>query len=169
MFNRGDEEGEPYAWAAVDGVNRTLAREACDLLAQHFRTAGRQDNVELVEAERYDVDAADNAALPASVELVAADLTPDDETRLRLALDDPQLAAAYLVQRRPRRQGGRPQFFLCVRSRPRWGPRGRSDEDLVARLIPRVRLPGRVLILAPAGSLRALAKRVMAVPGARWR
>jgi hypothetical protein len=59
-------------------------------------------------------------------------------------------------------------FVLCVRAVRPWHGFGNesSERALVQRLIPKVKLPGRVLVIAPVGSFRPLAKKIAKVSGA---
>jgi hypothetical protein len=58
--------------------------------------------------------------------------------------------------------------LLCVRPRKRWFffTPPEHAQTLVRRLTKTVQLPGRVLVFAPAGGFRPLAKKLAKVPGA---
>ena len=60
-------------------------------------------------------------------------------------------------------------YLLCIRLRPQWHrlPNASREQATVNRLVKAVRLPGRVLIFAPSGSFRAVARKLGKLPGAR--
>ena len=98
-------------------------------------------------------------------------LDDDDRESLTNTLaQEPDLASAWLVRKALQHFRKQRLFVLVARSKPT-GLFGSSNPDhdriLVARLIARVKLPGRVLIIAPQGGFRPLAKRIMSLPESR--
>lgn len=59
-------------------------------------------------------------------------------------------------------------FLLCVSRSPAWHrlPDRDREQALVSRLLLVVRVPGRVLIFAPSGEFRALARNLRRLPTA---
>jgi hypothetical protein len=59
-------------------------------------------------------------------------------------------------------------FVLCLEGKRAWYRPANHDSEQAAvkALFGKVRLPGRVLIIAPSGSFAAIAKKLKSVPGA---
>ena len=102
--------------------------------------------------------------------LLPHELTPDELATLQEVLGrQPDLAAAHLVRKELKHFPRQRLFVLSVRSGAhRWGwSRASRDAALVARLVPQVRLPGRVFVVASQPGFRALARKVARAPGAQ--
>jgi hypothetical protein len=105
----------------------------------------------------------------------AADpLVPHDLSEAELSLlsevlaTEPELIAAELGRKELRHFPKQKLFLLCVH-RPRawhWLPNRDQDQALVSRLSQVVRLPGRVLVFAPTGQFRVLARKLRRLPTA---
>lgn len=174
LLEAGRPEGETY-------LERVMAQEeesvpqACALLREHHRGAGRVEELRELDArlDRYEKDLAASRTEQREVtakdhfiphELAAAEL---EALRKTLAAE-PELARTELARKELRHFPKQKLFLLCVHRRPAWHhlPNRGRDQALVQRLSPSVRLSGRVLVFAPSGSFRAIARKLRNVPGA---
>jgi hypothetical protein len=109
---------------------------------------------------------AERSSVSASDPLIPHSLSPDELAALREALSsEPGLSLAELARKDLKHFPDQKLFLLCVRARRRWHGLADSDAEqaLASRLSKRVHLPGRVLIFAPHGSFRALARKLRTV------
>lgn len=172
----GNVDGVACLQKILDQPDDALFAEACQTLAQHFKSTGqtaelRQVNVQL---GAYEQDQAESVrerstVTPGDTFLHHALAASELKMLSQLLFEDGDLAEAYLVRKQLRLRAHQPLYVLCVRTRIGWfgGSNGGRDAALVERLIPRVRLPGRVLVIAPQGGFRPLARAVMRISGAR--
>lgn len=171
----GDPEGERLLWQVVEQEDEQWTPRAGAALHEHYRSSGQVDRQRDV---RVLLDRHEEAVTRARRE--RATVSPRD-TFLPHGLADEQIeplrsllaaqeacGAAWLVRKAVRLFPHRPLFLLCVRGLPaRWGRRHpERDWELARRLIPRVELPGQVLVIARYGLFRKLAGKVMALPEA---
>jgi Peptidase family M48 len=171
----GDAEGERRLSQVIDMADRGWFGSACEILKDHYRTSGQTERVRELSSRQDRFDAVAKAADRERSQIDASDdfrehaLCHDQlEPVQRLLATERQCGAAWLVRKTLEHYPDRPLFVLCVQAaRPRWGF-GRAEEErgLVRRLVPRIELPGQVLVIASTGYSRRLARKVMAVPGA---
>lgn len=169
---RGDE-GEARLRRILDRDQDELVGEACEALAGFFQSVGAADRVREIH-ERLSRHEAARAAADRERSHVS-----HRDTFLPHQLDEPALAAlrtqlalfpeltrAYLVRKSLRHEGGQPLFVLCVQSRVGLLGRSSAERDLrlVVGLVPKVRLPGRVLVIPAAGEYRRLAAAIRRLP-----
>jgi hypothetical protein len=173
LLERGDAEGETRLRAILDLHENELIPEACGTLAQHFQANGQETQLHEIRATLRRYHAAQAAAqqersvVSVKDTFAPADLEASDQVELHEVLSrDPDLAEAYVVRKRLKHFTHQPLFILRVRSKPGYFGRTSADLDeaIVARLIPQVRLPGRVLIVSPHRGFRALARKIMSLP-----
>jgi hypothetical protein len=176
LLERGQPEGESHLRRILDREEDELFPQACEALAAHFQSAGQTSRLQEVRAQqsRYQVARAaaeqERSMVSPADRLVHHELTPDELAALRdLLVHQSDLHSAYLVRKELKHFPRQRLFVLCVRTRPNFWGRSGADRDaaLVSRLIPLVKLPGRVLVIAPHGGFRALARKVMSSPDAR--
>jgi Zn-dependent protease with chaperone function len=175
LLESGDSEGELYLERAI-AENEELLPQATNYFHGYYRQTGQSDRIRELYArldrhekataasqqERSNVTAADNL-IPHG--LSEAELA----TLLQTLKADPDLIVADLGRKELRYFVRQKLFLLCVRIRPAWHrlPDGSREQAAVNRLVKTVRLPGRVLIIAPSGSFRGVARKLRQVPGAR--
>ncbi|WZO98264.1 M48 family metallopeptidase [Isosphaeraceae bacterium EP7] len=177
LLELGDpEEGERLLWAVADSADEQWTPAACRALEQHYRASGRVDrlrdvrdrldrheaDVEKAQAERATIGAGD-AFLPHGL--------PAETTAALVALlaSRRDCTGAWLARKAVRHFPDRPLFVLAVRSiHGRWGI-GDADRDaaLVRALVPKVQLPGQVLVVSRTGSFGKLGRKVERLPGSR--
>jgi hypothetical protein len=77
-----------------------------------------------------------------------------------LHVDLAQKELKYLINQR--------LYVLSIHVRLSWNflTNEERQHDVIARITKRVQVPGRILIIAPNGSFRALGRKIRAVPGA---
>lgn len=175
LLAENDAAGEAHLEAAME-ADEDAVPGACELLLVRFRGLGQTDRIRATQARLDHHEAAVAASQTERLNVTAADpfiphtLTPAELGTLRAILaGDPEIAAADLVQKPMRHFPQQRLFVLCLRLRRAWYqlPDRAREQAAVARLLPRIRLPGRKLILAPHGGFRALAARLARLPGAR--
>ena len=141
--------------------------QACAMLREHHRRAGRMDKVREVETrlDCYEKDAAasrkERSEFAAGDTLIPHRLSDDELDKLRETLAaDPQLARAELAQKQMKFFPKQKLFILCVHRWQAWHRLPNVDQDrvLVNRISKAVQLPGRVLVIPPSGSYSVLAK-----------
>jgi Zn-dependent protease with chaperone function len=173
LLEVGDAAGESHLEQAISG-DEELLPQACGLLHAHFRAEGRTERLRelnarmdaheksLVESRR------ERSSVEASDTFVLHTLTEDELSTLRAQLSaEPNLYRAFLGQKQLRHFPKQRLFVLCVETPRGWHrlPVREHDESLARRLAQTVQLPGRVLVFAPHGSFRAIARKVQQVPG----
>ena len=176
LVNRDPSEGERLLWSVVDRRERQWMQTACESLEQHYRATGQTDRLEDVRTrlDRFDVDLAqagrERASVSASDTLLEHGLADDQLAPLRsLLAAQPDCHGAWLARKELQHFPERPLYLLCVRSVPnRWGlSNSDRDRSLTRRLIPRVELPGQVLVITRQGTYRQLADKLRAFPGSQ--
>lgn len=175
LLAENDPAGETHLERAMDTDEDALPG-ACEMLLVHFRRTGREDRVRETQARLDRHEAAVAASHAERLNVAAADifiphtLTPEELGTLRSILAaDAEIAAADLVQKQMRHFAKQRLFVLCLRLRRAWYqlPNRDREQAAIARLLPKIRLPGRKLVLAPNGGFRALAARLAQIPAAR--
>lgn len=174
LLEKDNQDGEPFLERAAAGDTEFLPH-ACGLLHDHFRRLGRADKVRELAArlDRHDqqmaASHAERSSVSASDPLIPHGLSPDELAALREALSsEPGLALAELARKDLKHFPDQKLFLLCVRVRRRWHglPNSDTEQALARRLSKRVHLPGRILVFAPQGSFRALARKLRMVADA---
>lgn len=176
LLDRLDPEGASHLQRILDLEDDALLPEACAVLTQYFQAVGHADGAQRVRQrlQSYLQEAEAARRERAQVgprdsfqphQLAASELN-ELVTLLRA---EPQLDAAWLVQKQliyfPRQR----LFVLSVRTaKNAWGrPNSAQDAQLVNRLIPKLKLPGRALVINPSGPFHKLAKTVMSLDGSQ--
>lgn len=170
LLKQGEPEGETLLQQVLRMDDNEWTPTACEILAQHFQAAGRREQVEDVHHRLSRYQAALTAAHRERNMVTAADrflpheLSAEELAALQQTLaQHADVAAAWLVRKELKHFPGQRLYVLCVRavgSRWAWF-RTEADAALVARLMPQIHLPGRVLLIAPQEHFRALGRRVM--------
>ena len=148
---------------------------ASQLLHAHYWRTGQTDCIKKLEArlDRYEKDLqasrTERNSVTASDTFIPHRLTEGELEALRVVLAaEPPLAFAKLAQKQLQHYPKQKLFVLCVHRWPAWHrlPNASEDRALVNRLSRAVRLPGRVLVIAPSGGFRALARKLGRMRGA---
>lgn len=172
LLQERKSEGEGYLERAM-AVDEQVVPQACALLHDHHRKSGQMDKLKEIAArlDRHEKEVvaaqAECREVSANDPLVGHELTKAELETLRATLaTEPELVMAWLARKQLKHLPKQKMFLLCVRSRVPWHrlPNYDRDRALVARLSQSVQLPGRLLVFCPAGSFRALAKKLMTVP-----
>jgi hypothetical protein len=175
LLDQQHDEGERYLGRAMEEDDE-LIPQGCAILREYYRRSGRADCLRQTELrlDQYEKDLAGSRAerreVTARDRFIPHALSPSELDQLRSVLAaQPELGRAELGRKELRHFPKQKLFLLCVRSRRPWHHLGGAtlDEALVKRLMPTVRLPGRVLIFGPSGGFRALARKLRTVPGSR--
>ena len=175
LLAENDPAGEAHLERAME-TDEDAVPGACELLLIHFRRGGREDRIRATQARLDHHHAALAASHTERLNVTASDtfiphtLTAEELGALRAVLaGDPDIAAADLVQKQMRHFPKQRLFVLCLRLRRAWYqlPDRDREQATVARLLPKIRLPGRKLVFAPHGGFRAPATRLARIPAAR--
>ncbi len=174
LLESGDRSGETHLEAAAS-ADEELLPEVCNVLHAHFRAEGdtlrlrgldaRMDKFENARAESH----RERGSVTARDSFIAHSLSEEEMAVLRVTLAaQPELHSAFLAQKQLVNFPKQRLFVLCVATAPAWHrfPRRDRDEQLARRVAQAVQLPGRMLVCAPHGSFRPVAKSVRSVPGA---
>ena len=171
LLEKGRTEGEAHL-ERVMAEDDDAVPQACALLREHSRRAGRIDRLRDIDLklDRYEKDLqasrAERREVTARDPLISHDLSKAElESLIDLLARESSLARADLARKELRYFPKQKLFLLCVYPRRRWPliSDSAAAQSLVQRLSKTVRLPGRVLVFRPAGSFRSLAKRLARV------
>jgi hypothetical protein len=174
LIEEGNATGEAHLERAME-EDEDLIPKGCGLLHSYFRRTGDTGRVREVEARLDRYEAAMAASNQERANVTAADtLLPHglDEAQLdgvrNLLMEQFGVARAYLGQKQMRHFKKQRLFVLCIEGKRAWyRPANHGAEQAAVRaLFGKVRLPGRVLIIAPSGSFSAIAKKLRIVPSA---
>jgi Zn-dependent protease with chaperone function len=177
LLERGQAEGEQFLRRILDDDDNDLIPAACQGLIVYFQQQGRPEQVREARLQLSRFESSQAAAARERTTVTASDtFVPHglDAAELKALANTlaeyEDLTSAWLVRKELQHFRRQKLFVLVARSKPA-GLFGSSNPDrdrvLVAKLIPRVKLPGRVLIIAPQGGFRALAKKIMSLPESR--
>src|SRR6266581_564210 len=175
LLTSGDGEGETYLERAI-AENEELLPQAADCFHRYYRMTGQSERIRELHArmDRYEksivASRLERSNATAADELIPHDLSEAELTTLWQTLaTEPHLIAADLGRKELRHFVRQKLYLLCIRLRPQWHrlPNASREQATVNRLVKAVRLPGRVLIFAPSGSFRAVARKLGRIPGAR--
>lgn len=174
LVQLGDDRAEGHL-ELVMALNDEGFAAASELLHQHFRHRGLTDKLRALES-RLDHRERDLAAsrqernsVTAADTLIPHGLTDDELAPLRALLaDEDEIVHAELGRKALRLFPEQRLFLLCVHVRRNWLNREPAEraQAAVNRLVPRVQLPGRVLIFSRTGGFTPLAHKLAAVSGA---
>jgi Zn-dependent protease with chaperone function len=175
LLERGNAEGETYVRRVLDQEDSEWIPAACQVLIEHFQKSGQKEQVRETLALISRHESLQQAAHLERSSVTDADrfvdhgLTDSERDGLVATLSqDPQLESAWLVRKVLKHFTNQRLFVLVVRSPVRgWFGASNSEEDraLVTRLKDKITLPGRVLVIAPQGGFRKLARKIMKTQG----
>jgi Zn-dependent protease with chaperone function len=173
LLQSGDAQGEPCLETAL-AQDEQLLPQAAPILQAYYQRQGRADlirqlyarldqfekSVQASRQERQNVSASDTF-LPH--ELGLEHLQPLRE----LLASHAEIASASLARKELKYFAAQRLYLLCIQLRPAWHrlPNRAREQAVVAQLVKTVHLPGRVLIFAPRGSYRGIARKLRALPG----
>lgn len=168
LLSQGRSEGEFHLRRVLESDDQELIVQAGQFLADHFRSVG--DIAQLQEVHRrLDCFAVDLSAsqrernqVRASDRFLPHDLESEELQPLIALLADVPGARAWLVRKDLKFFPQQRLFVLCVQTSTNWMGRSSDyqDADLVNRLAAKLKLPGRMLVIAPQGGFRRLARKI---------
>lgn len=173
LLEDNSAEGVTHLQQAME-LDQQCFPQACALLHNHYRLAGDTAQLRELDArmDRYQQSLAASQAerreVKASDTLIPHDLSEAELQKLRKSLEcEPGIVHAHLARKELKFFPTQRLFVLCVYSRKPWHGLGNHDQDraLVNRLSQKLQLPGRLMVFAPSGSFRALAKKLAQMPG----
>jgi hypothetical protein len=153
-----------------------LLPQAGQVFHNYYRLTGQADRIRDLYA-RLDQHEKSRAAYQLERSNVTVDDTliphglsaPELDALLRTLLANPDIITADLGRKELKLFVQQRLYLLCIRTRPGWHhlPHKHRDQTTINGLVKSVHLPGRVLIFAPSGSFRVIARKLSQVPGAR--
>jgi Zn-dependent protease with chaperone function len=171
LLERGNREGEQFLRALLQDGEHEMIPNACEVLSAHFQQNGQSESAREMKAilSRYQTTQAaasvERSTVTVKDTFIPHGLTASELSTLRTAFSSqPKLASAWLVRKDLQHFQKQKLFVLVVRTEPTGlfgGSNEASDLALVKALTFSVKLPGRVLVIAPQGGFRALAKKIM--------
>jgi len=171
---RGLDEGERLLLGVIDRGDEAWTPPAGEALAAHYRANGRADLLLDIRGrlDRHDADVTEarrerSTITPRDI-LLPHSLADDQLEPLRaLLVAEPDGSTARLARKQLRHFPQRPLFLLAVRARPTRLGFANADLDraLARRLVPKVVLPGQVLVITRQGAHGKLARRLFKMPG----
>ena len=176
LLGLGDAEGERLLWAVAEAADEQWTPPACQALESHYRAAGRPDRQREARdrLDRHEVAVvkarAERAAVAAGDAFLPHALAPEALGALVVLLaGHAECRGGWLARKAVRHFPDRPLFVLAVNAPAgRWGFADPDrDAALVRALVPKVHLPGQVLVIGRFGGFGKLARKVASLPGAR--
>jgi hypothetical protein len=176
LLDRLNEEGTSYLQRILDAEGDDFIPRACATLAEYFQAVGDADGVHRV---RKRLDCHQFAAEKSRVErthvgprdsLLPHQLSQAELNELLQTLQkESSLDGAWLVQKKLEYFPKQRLFILALQTATNLLGRSNAtlDAQIVNRVIPQLRLPGRSLVISPTGTFRKLAKRVVSFDGSR--
>jgi Zn-dependent protease with chaperone function len=173
LLKGGKPEGEAFLERAV-AQDEELLLQAADVFHSYYRLNGQPERLRALYArlDRFEKDREasrqERSSITVADTLLAHDLTEADLASARETLAAlPVIASAHLGRKQLRYAAQQRFYLLCVWLRPRWHrlPDTDLERTVIDRLTATLRLPGRVLVIAPSGVHRALGRKLRQVPG----
>jgi Zn-dependent protease with chaperone function len=167
----GDPRGEEMLHRVLLRNEENWTPRACESLQEVYRLSGQLDRFREIQSrlDRHESDLRasqrERSTITTSDRFESHGLTDAQLAPLReLLISFLALRAAWLTRKKLSFFPNRPLFVLCIRgtaSRWTWNQARDQEDDLVRRLVPKVELPGQVLVISRQGSFHALARRIM--------
>ena len=177
LLEQGQSEGEHFVRRVIDNDDSDLMNWAYDALIRYFRQQGQVDRLRETQMEFGRFEAAQAAAMKERSLVTAADTfvphgLQDDELSALTAILSRRsdLDSAWLARKQLRHFRNQRLYVLVVRTSLKGFLRSSTPEHdrvLVAALVKSVKLAGRILIIAPQGGFRNLARKIMSLPHSR--
>jgi Zn-dependent protease with chaperone function len=171
LLEKNDPIGEQHLERATQGDTEWVPH-ACRILQDYHHRHGRAAKMREIDArmDRYEqqlaASHAERSSVSASDTLLPHGLSASELAALQSVFaTEPDLVLAELARKELKHFPDQKLFLLCVRARHRWYglPDTEVEQGLVSRLTRQLQLPGRVLVFAPRGSFRALARKLRTV------
>ena len=171
MLGRGADEGVEVLGQILHDSEHELIPHACEHLEKYFQTQGQSEKVREIKGianrflETHAAAQRERLAVTAADSFAPHELSEDQLGGLRANLKKhPDCDSAWLVRKQLTHFKKQPLYILVVKTRPTGffgGSNVTKDQLLTRRLMSEIRLPGRLLIIAPQGGFRQLANKVM--------
>jgi tetratricopeptide (TPR) repeat protein len=173
-LTKDDPRGVEWIETAMS-ADPSLTGDGCNLLYGHFARTGQRDKLRPLEhrVDEFREMAAraqrERAAISAKDSFLAAELTAEQLAALRsLFAAEPDIDSVAVARKAVQLIPQSPCFVMGLRLKVAWWkPRSSSaNQMLVKRVLGHMRLPGYLLVFVVEHKLKALGKKVFAVPGA---
>lgn len=178
LLELGRPEGEQFLLRVLEEDDNDLIPAACEGLINYFQQLGQPDRVGEARLQLSRFESAQAAAskerhvVTASDKFIPHGLSEDELDALteQLSQQRDYLDSAWLARKELKYFQRQKLFVMVVQSQPT-GLFGTTDPEndrrIVSKLIGQVNLPGRVLVIAPQGNFRRLARRIRGLPGSQ--
>ncbi len=171
LLERGNNEGEQILRHILNDAEHEMIPAACGVLLAHFQQLGQSDQVRDMQAiiSRFQTAqvaaATERSVVTVKDPFVPHGLSETELVSLRATLTaQTEIAAAWLVRKELKHFQKQKLFVLVARTKPSGllgGSNADRDRALITALMSSIQLPGRMLIVAPQGGFRALARKIM--------
>ncbi|MBS0261862.1 MAG: hypothetical protein JSS02_07885, partial [Planctomycetes bacterium] len=173
---RGNEQGAAMLESLVDQQRDSYYEPACQALRAYYQLTGHFEEMRDMEARLDGRDAwtdwmrEGHRRLSSRMPCLPHGLTEGELAPVRQVIgEEPLLQGAWLALAGNQPAGSPRLFLLCISTsaEPKLFRDRGAESRSARRLVGKISLPGRVIIIVPQGSDRALARRVMALPGSQ--
>jgi hypothetical protein len=174
LLQSGDAQGEACLETAM-AEDEQLLPQAAQILHAYYQRQGRADRIRQLYARVDQFEKSVQASrlerqnVSASDTFLPHELGPEHLNPLRDVLaSHGEIASAALARKELKYFAAQRLYLLCIRLRPAWHhlPNRAREQAAVAQLVKSVKLPGRVLIFAPRGIFRGIARKLRPLSGA---
>lgn len=172
LLDENGAEGVTHLERAMT-LDEQCVPNACGLLHNYYRLSGDAARLRELDArmDRHEKSLAASHAerreVTANDTFIAHGLTEAELQGVRDELQpELRILRAHLARKELKYFPEQKLFVMCVYSRRAWHgfANGDLDRALVRRLSQKLHLPGRLIVLTPTGSFRALARKIATVP-----
>jgi len=176
LLEAGNASGEAFLEQAM-ASDEECVPAACELLRRRYTQLGHTDRLCDLDKrlDRHEktraASASERAEVTAKDRFVPHGLSQTDlHSLLQIFSELPALGRAHLAQKELKHSPGHHLYVLCVRRRRCWYQFSdtEADRELAKQLSQRVQLPGRTLVIPPAGGFRTLARKIARPEHAVW-
>jgi Zn-dependent protease with chaperone function len=168
-----DPRGVAFIEAAMES-DPLVTQNGCQLLHVYFNRTGQQEKLRPLE-NRFDefqklnvLARQERAKISITDTFLRHDLTTEQIAGLKkIFASEPDIGSVAVARKKVIYFPKSPSFIIGINIRVSWWKiRGSTaNRQLVQRLVKQVRLPGNSLIISDQHNLRALRRKVFAVPG----
>ncbi len=175
LLGKGDATGEPYLHRSMEHEIDSVPH-ACQLLREHYHRLGQPEKMRELDArmdqhdQQLEASHRERSSVTEADTFIAHELADDALEKVRsILVEEPAIEFAWLGRKQLKHFPTQKLYLLCVQHRVRWHclPNSEAEQALVARLVSRLNLPGRLLVFVPRGTFRGIARKLQTVAGSQ--